>query len=92
MKKKSLSANQQYHIDLELIKTKPANRVEAKAQLAAKLRIQKFNEKNKKGGTKSARRSLVRANAIRFGEGMVESVDTVRVGDSYKRWRGKTAD
>ena len=92
MKIKRLSANQQYHIDLELIKSKPANRTEAKAQLAAKLRIEKFREKLRPVGTKYARQSLERANAIRFDEGKVESIDTVRIADCYKRWRGKSAD
>lgn len=39
MKPKKLNAEQQYQTDLELVKKKPANRTEAKAHLAAQLRI-----------------------------------------------------
>ena len=42
MKPKKLRAEQQYHLDLELVKKKPANRTEAKAHLAAQLRISKY--------------------------------------------------
>ncbi len=39
-----------------------------------------------------ARAALNKANAIRFSEGEVESVDTDRISKSNKRWRGRTAD
>ncbi|HHL1934393.1 TPA: hypothetical protein ACQ2HX_003791 [Klebsiella pneumoniae] len=91
MKKKKLSSKQQYQLDVELVKIKPTNRTEAKAQL----RISKFKSKGRRGfnsAAKSAKESLDIANAIRFGEGVVESVDTARIPDSNKRWRGRTAD
>ncbi|HGE7088477.1 TPA: hypothetical protein ACGB3K_005218 [Klebsiella aerogenes] len=93
--KKKLSPKQQYQLDIEMVKTKPTNRTEAKAHLAALLRINKFKSKGRRGfnaAAKSARESLDTANAIRFGEGIVESVDTARIPDSNKRWRGRTAD
>ena len=42
MKPKKLNAELQYKLDLELVKKKPANRTEAKAHLAAQLRISKL--------------------------------------------------
>lgn len=45
MKKKKLSSKQQYQLDVELVKIKPTNRTEAKAHLAAQLRISKFKSK-----------------------------------------------
>ncbi|EOQ31599.1 hypothetical protein OGV36_07650 [Citrobacter sp. Cb008] len=108
MKPKKLNAKQQYQLDLELVKNKPANRTEAKAHLAAQLRISKykaqtsskirvgsFRGKKKVHFSKAeeaARAALSKANAIRFSEGEVESVDTDRISESNKRWRGKTAD
>ena len=108
MKPKKLNAKQQYQLDLELVKNKPANRTEAKAHLAAQLRISKykaqtsskirvgsFRGKKKVHFSKAeeaARAALSKANAIRFSEGEVESVDTDRISDSNKRWRGTTAD
>ncbi|MEB5922749.1 hypothetical protein [Franconibacter daqui] len=92
MKKNRLTARQQYQLDIELIKSKPMNRTEAKAQLAAKLRIQNYKGKKAGGGAKNAKASLEKANALRFGERIVESVDTERISDSSKRWRGRTAD
>ncbi|HBH8228895.1 TPA: hypothetical protein KXY69_004405 [Raoultella ornithinolytica] len=95
MKKKKPTPQQQYQLDVELVKTKPTNRTEAKAHLAARLRINKFKSKGRRGfnaAAKSARESLDIANAIRFDEGVVESVDTARISDSNKRWRGRTAD
>jgi hypothetical protein len=95
MKKKKLSSKQQYQLDVELVKIKPTNRTEAKAHLAAQLRISKFKSKGRRGfnsAAKSAKESLDIANAIRFGEGVVESVDTARIPDNNKRWRGRTAD
>lgn len=35
---------------------------------------------------------MTKANAIRFSEGEVESVDTDRISEGNKRWRGRTAD
>lgn len=35
---------------------------------------------------------MAKANAVRFSEGEVESVDTERISESNKRWRGRTAD
>ena len=93
MKKNSqLTAKQQYHLDIELIKSKPTNRTEAKAHLAAKLRIQKCKGSKSDRGSMSAKQSLDKANALRFREGVVESVDTDRISESNKRWRGRTAD
>ena len=108
MKTKKVNAQQQYQLDLELVKKKPANRAEAKAHLAAQLRISKHKAQtsskirvhNFKGRKKvdfskaedSAREALAKANAIRFSEGEVESVDTDRISESNKRWRGRTAD
>ena len=95
MKKVKLSPKQQHQLDVELINTKPKSRTEAKAQLAAKLRISKRKDKGRKGfkgGKVGAKQALDRANALRFGEGIVESIDTNRVSDSNKRWRGRTAD
>lgn len=93
MKKKNrLTARQQYQLDIELIKSKPMNRTEAKAHLAAKLRIQNYKGKKAGRGTQNAKVSLEEANALRFREGIVESFDTERISDSSKRWRGKTAD
>lgn len=93
MKKNNrLTAKQQYQLDIELIKSKPTNRTEAKAHLAAKVRIQKYKGSKSGRGSMSARQSLDKANALRFGEGVVESVDTDRISDSCKRWRGRTAD
>ncbi|WP_253378540.1 hypothetical protein [unidentified bacterial endosymbiont] len=108
MKPKKLNAKQQYQLDLELVKKKPANRTEAKAHLAAQLRISKykthtsskilvgsFRGKKKVHFSKAeqaARAVLNKANAIRFSEGEVESVDTDRISESNKRWRGRTAD
>ncbi|WFW80674.1 hypothetical protein [Citrobacter braakii] len=108
MKPKKLNAEQQYKLDLEVVKRKPANRAEAKAHLAAQLRISKYKTQNSskirvgsfKGRKKvyfskaeqAARAALNKANAIRFSEGEVESVDTDRISESNKRWRGRTAD
>ena len=108
MKPKKLNAEQQYKLDLELVKKKPANRTEAKAHLAAQLRISKYKAQNSskirvgsfRGRKKvhfskaedEARTALNKANAIRFSEGEVESVDTDRISESNKRWRGRTAD
>ncbi|KEL70234.1 hypothetical protein AC52_4902 [Escherichia coli 5-366-08_S3_C3] len=39
-----------------------------------------------------ARKAMAKANAVRFSEGEVESVDTERISESNKRWRGRTAD
>lgn len=95
MKFKKLSPKKQYQLDVELVKSKPNNRAEAKAHLAARLRIQKYKNQGRKGfrsGSEHARNALDKANAIRFSEGLVESVDTDRVSESNKRWRGRTAD
>ncbi|ENJ7986299.1 hypothetical protein AB2K81_003492 [Escherichia coli] len=108
MKPKKLRAEQQYHLDLELVKKKPANRTEAKAHLAAQLRISKYktqvSSKIRVGSFKGrkkvhfsqaeedARKAMAKANAVRFSEGEVESVDTERISESNKRWRGRTAD
>lgn len=103
-----LSAEQQYKLDLELVKKKPANRTEAKAHLAAQLRISKYKAQNAskitigkfKGRRRvdfsraeaEARGAMAKANANRFSESEVESVDTDRIAESNKRWRGRTAD
>ncbi|EMJ5848819.1 hypothetical protein NAK94_000147 [Klebsiella aerogenes] len=108
MKPRKLNAEQQYKLDLELVKKKPANRTEAKAHLAAHLRISKYKVQasskirvgNFKGRKKvhfnkaeeETRAALNKVNAIRFSEGEVESVDTDRISESNKRWRGRTAD
>lgn len=108
MKPKKLNHAQQHQLDLELVKTKPANRTEAKAHLAAQLRISKYKEQNSskihfssfRGRKKvnfshaedAARKAMDKANAIRFSEGEVESVDTDRISETNKRWRGRTAD
>lgn len=108
MKPKKLSAEQQYKLDLELVKKKPENRAEAKAHLAAQLRISKHRAQaltkirvgsfkgRKKGhfskAEEDARKAMAEANAIRFSEGEVESVDTDRISEGNKRWRGRTAD
>lgn len=102
------NAEQQHQLDLELVKTKPANRTEAKAYLAAQLRISKyktqtastiritkFRGRRKADFSKAeaeARGAMAKANAIRFSEGEVESVDTDRISENNKRWRGRTAD
>ncbi|WP_243196743.1 hypothetical protein, partial [Enterobacter hormaechei] len=81
MKPKKLNAEQQYKLDLELVKKKPANRTEAKAHLAAQLRISKYKTQTSskirvgsfKGRKKvhfskaeqAARSALNKANAIR---------------------------
>ena len=108
MKPKKPNAEQQHQLDLELVKTKPANRTEAKAHLAAQLRISKhktqtsskirvnnFRGRKKVDFSKAeedARKAMAKANATRFSEGEVESVETDRISESNKRWRGKTAD
>jgi len=108
MKPKKLNAEQQYQLDLELVKKKPTNRIEAKAHLAAQLRISKhkahisskirvnnFRGKRRVDFSKAeeaAREAMAKANAIRFSAGEVESVDTDRISESNKRWRGRTAD
>lgn len=108
MRPKKLNAEQQYQLDIELVKKKPTNRTEAKTHLAAQLRIGKHKAKtsskirvnNFKGWRKvdfskaeeSALEAVAKANAIRFSEGEVESVDTDRIPESNKRWRGRTAD
>lgn len=108
MKPKKLNAEQQYQLDLELVKKKPANRTEAKAHLAAQLRISKHKAQtstkirvhNFKGrkrvdfskAEENARDAMAKANAIRFSEGEVESVETDRISENNKRWRGRTAD
>lgn len=108
MKPKKLNPAHQHQLDLELVKKKPANRTEAKAHLAAQLRISKYKAQNSskiqigsfRGRKKvhfskaeeEAKRALDKANAIRFSECEVESVDTDRISESNKRWRGRTAD
>ncbi|MEJ4056741.1 hypothetical protein RPM54_00585 [Salmonella enterica subsp. enterica serovar Oranienburg] len=104
MKPKKLNARQQYQLDLELVKKKPANRTEAKAHLriskyklqtSSKIRVGSFRGRKKVHFSKAeedARAALNKANAIRFSEGEVESVDTDRISKSNKRWRGRTAD
>ena len=102
------NAEQQHQLDLELVKTKPASRTEARAHLAAQLRISKHNAQtaseiriSKFRGKKrpdfskaeaEARVAMAKANAIRFSEAEGESVDTDRISESNKRWRGRTAD
>ncbi|MFU0882675.1 hypothetical protein ACM26M_15725 [Kluyvera cryocrescens] len=102
------NTEQQHQLDLELVKLKPANRTEARAHLAAQLRISKYETQTAsqiriskfRGRARAdfskaeaeARNAMAKANAIRFSEGEVESVDTDRVSESNKRWRGKTAD
>ncbi|MGS6163917.1 hypothetical protein ACVGWB_18835 [Enterobacter mori] len=108
MKQKKLSAEQQYQLDLELVKKKPTSRTEAKAHLAAQLRISKHKAQNSSKirvgsfmgrkkvhfsrAEEDARKAMTKANAIRFSEGEVKSVDTDRISESNKRWRGRTAD
>lgn len=108
MKPKKLNAKQQYQLDVELVKKKPANRAEAKAHLAAQLRISKYKAQTSskisvgsfrgkktlhfRKAEEEARAALNKANAIRFSEGEVESVDTDRISETNKRWRGRTAD
>jgi hypothetical protein len=85
MKKVKLSPKQQHQLDVELINTKPKSRTEAKAQLAAKLRISKRKDKGRKGfkGKVGAKQSLDRANTSFWGR-IVESIDTNRISDSNK--------
>lgn len=108
MKPKKLNAEQQYQLDLELVKKKPANRTEAKAHLTAQLRISKHKAQTStkirvhhfKGrkrvdfskAEENARDAMVKANAIRFSEGEVGSVETDRISENNNRWRGRTAD
>lgn len=108
MKENKPNPEHQHQLDLELIKTKPTNRAEAKAQLVARLRISKhkaqtpskirigkFRGKKRVDFSKAeeeARKAMTKANAIRFSEGEVESVDTDRISEGNKRWRGRTAD
>lgn len=103
-----LNAQQQHQLDLELVKKKPANRTEAKAHLAAQLRISKYKAQNASNirivkfrskrsvdfsrAEEEARVAMAKANANRFSESEVESVDTDRIAESNKRWRGRTAD
>lgn len=89
------NAEHQHQLDLELVKRKPTNRAEARAHLAAQLRISKHKANGRKGfksGVQEARAALSKANATRFSDGVVESVDTDRISECNKRWRGKTAD
>ncbi|MCG1030791.1 hypothetical protein J5S76_02245 [Bacillus amyloliquefaciens] len=108
MKQKKPNTEQQYQLDLALVKIKPANRTEAKAHLAAQLRIIKHKTQAASGirvgsfrgrkkldfskAEEDARKAIAKANALRFSEDEVESVDTNRISDSNKRWRGRTAD
>lgn len=108
MKPKKLNAKQQYQLDVELVKNKPANRAEAKAHLAAQLRISKYKAQTSskisvgsfrgkktvhfRKAEEEAMAALNKANAIRFSEGEVDSVDTDRISETNKRWRGRTAD
>lgn len=81
--------------ELEIINSKPRNRTEAKRQLALKLRLQKkgfFDDNSLKNMAEKAKLSITVSNSLRFDEGKVDSIDTNRISDSNKQWRGKTAN
>ncbi|MGJ7252699.1 hypothetical protein [Morganella morganii] len=81
--------------ELEAIKLPPKNRTEAKQQLAIKLRLQKmgmFDDHSVNNQIKKAKHSLSVSHSLRFEQGIVDSVDTEKISESNKRWRGKTAD
>ncbi|MBT0462328.1 hypothetical protein ISO64_14320 [Morganella morganii subsp. morganii] len=81
--------------ELEAIKSPPKNRMEAKQQLAIKLRLQKigiFDDHSVNNQIEKAKHALSVSHSLRFEQGIVDSVDTEKISDSNKRWRGKTAD
>lgn len=81
--------------ELEAIKSPPRNRAEAKQQLAIKLRLQKmgmFDDHSVNSQIEKAKHALSVSHSLRFEQGIVDSVDTEKISDSNKRWRGKTAD
>ncbi|WP_100160190.1 hypothetical protein [Proteus columbae] len=81
--------------ELEIINSKPRNRTEAKRQLALKLRLQKkgfFDDNSLKNMAEKAKLSITVSNSLRFDEGKVDSIDTNKISDSNKQWRGKTAN
>lgn len=81
--------------ELEAIKSSPRNRAEAKQQLAIKLRLQKmgiFDDHSVNRQIEKAKHALSVSHSLRFEQGIVDSVDTEKISDSNKRWRGKTAD
>ncbi|MBG3012092.1 hypothetical protein GHU01_03625 [Proteus mirabilis] len=81
--------------ELEIINSKPKNRTEAKRQLALKLRLRKkgfFDDNSLKNMAEKAKLSITVSNSLRFDEGKVDSIDTNKISDSNKQWRGKTAN
>lgn len=81
--------------DLEILKTPPKNRTEAKKHLAIRLRLLRtgaLNSKSMQVLASKAQQEISIANSLRFAEGIVDSVATDRVSESNKRWRGRTAD
>ncbi|WP_319870724.1 hypothetical protein [Hafnia paralvei] len=81
--------------ELEMLKTPPKNRTEAKKQLALKLKLVRsgaLDSKSLRALSKQSEQALLIANALRFDEGLVDPVSTDKTSDSNKRWRGRTAD
>ncbi|MEX0494817.1 hypothetical protein EC841_101735 [Raoultella ornithinolytica] len=81
--------------DIEALKTPPRNRVEAKRQLAIKLRLLKsgaLTPPSLREQKEKAAQDLTFANARRFEEGVVDSVATEKIALAHKKWRGRTAD
>ena len=81
--------------ELEIINSKPRNRTEAKRQSALKLRLREkgfFDDNSLKKMKEKVRLSITVSNFLRFDEGKVDSIDTNKISDSNKQWRGKTAN
>lgn len=92
---KSAAGASQTKSDLEILKTPPKNRTEAKKHLAIRLRLLRtgaLNSKSMQVLASKAEQEISIANSLRFAEGIVDSVATDRVSESNKRWRGRTAD
>lgn len=81
--------------ELDILKTPPKNRTEAKKHLAIKLRLLRSGALDMKSLQEievESARDLSSANARRFEEGIVQPVTTDRIPTNKKKWRGKTAD